>query len=357
MPTENENLFLSDSTLETVDTAFYKFVDEQLNLFCTTADGWKKVPVIWAFAERVYQIKNNKEVRDKFGALITPLISIDRVSVNKDMNKKGFFQANLTPYNDRRMTAAVLRQDRTSKFANADTLKSKKQINFITSKNNKKKVYDFYSIPIPVYVTFEYKISILTSFQQQMNELVHPLLTRSGALNYFIISSENHRFECFIEPNFEQDNKTDIVDQERNYKTDITIKVLGHLIGDGANQERKQVEKKQNAVEIKIPKENIAIIQEEPKKQKEAPSLLRNAGTQQSSGLALKKTYTIGNGVDSVYVIGHGLNTRDMFITVRETSAPYSTIITSITYTDLNNISIDMGTVIGNNEYTVTVIG
>ena len=46
-----------------------------------------------------------------------------------------------------------------------------------------------------------------------------------------------------------------------------------------------------------------------------------------------------------------------MFIIIRETNPPYSVIITSVTYTDLNNLSIDFGTIVGTNAYTVTVIG
>jgi hypothetical protein len=357
MAEETTNFLLSDSTIETVDTAFYKFVDEQLNLSCTTSDGFKKVPVIWAFAERAYQIKNNKEIRDKYGALITPVISIERSTINKDVNKKGIFQGNLSPYNDRNFIGAKLRQDKTSKFANADTLKSKKQINFITSKQNTKKVYDFYAIPVPVYITIEYKVSILTSYQQQMNELIQPLITKTGALNYFIISHESHRFECFIDSDFSQANKGNLDENERKYVTDIKIKVLGHLIGDGVNQDRKEVEKIQNAVEIKFPKENLAFIQEEAG-QKKINNLLRNAGTQITSNVAVKKTFVIGNNIDSVYVIGHGLNTRDAYISVRYNFPPdYEKVEVAISFTDLNNISIDMGDIIPTDSYVVTIIG
>ena len=45
------------STLETIDRAFYKFIDEELNLFATSNDGFKKVPVLWVTAERAFQIK------------------------------------------------------------------------------------------------------------------------------------------------------------------------------------------------------------------------------------------------------------------------------------------------------------
>jgi hypothetical protein len=35
-----------------------------LNVFCTTNKGFKKIPFIWVGAERAYQIKHNKDLRD-----------------------------------------------------------------------------------------------------------------------------------------------------------------------------------------------------------------------------------------------------------------------------------------------------
>ena len=66
---KTRNIALAPSTIETVDAAFYEYV-ENINLFCNTISGWTKIPVIWSSAERSYQIKNNKEIRDKNGSLI-----------------------------------------------------------------------------------------------------------------------------------------------------------------------------------------------------------------------------------------------------------------------------------------------
>ena len=113
----------SPSTIETIDAAFLDYV-ENLNINCNTNQGWKKIPVIWSSAERSYQLKNNVNIRDKHGTLIPPIISLERVSITKDPNKKGNFQANLSPKNDRYYITKVLNQDKTSNFANADSLKN-----------------------------------------------------------------------------------------------------------------------------------------------------------------------------------------------------------------------------------------
>ena len=53
------------STIETVDVALYNWLDEELNIFCTTNEGWKKVPLIWSMPERSFQIKDNKDLRNR----------------------------------------------------------------------------------------------------------------------------------------------------------------------------------------------------------------------------------------------------------------------------------------------------
>ena len=47
------------STLETIDTGIYEWLDEVLDLHTRTNQGIYKVPVIWLGTERVWQIKND----------------------------------------------------------------------------------------------------------------------------------------------------------------------------------------------------------------------------------------------------------------------------------------------------------
>ena len=75
-----QEVVMMPSTLETIDYALYDFVNEKLNLFTTTNEGFEKVPIIWASAERAFQIKNNKDVRDSEETLILVLGSFYTVS-------------------------------------------------------------------------------------------------------------------------------------------------------------------------------------------------------------------------------------------------------------------------------------
>lgn len=351
------NIKLPVSSIETIDTAFFKFIDETLNIHCTTADGFKKVPVIWANSERSYQIKNNVSLRDQNGSLIPPIISISRKSISKDPTKKGTYQANLPPENNRITYTEELNQDKTSNFANADTLRKKSvgQLNFITSKKNNKKVYRFKSVLMPVYVMIEYEVHILTSYMQQINEITQPFMTKTGAINSFIIKNESFRYECFIQQEFSQDTEITAED-EKKHKSVINIKVLGQLVGEGVNQDISTEKIKENPVEIKFPRENLTFFGEEQEKNKrkiQTGSYVENIG----SNIIVKKVFLIGGGTNPVYTVVHNFNSRDIMIFIRETTAPYALITAAVDYEDKDYIKIDMGDPVPEKSYSVTVLG
>ena len=64
-----KELEIQPSTIETIDRALFDYIDEELDIFCSTNKGFKKVPVLWMTAERSHQIKNNQSLRDKNGVL------------------------------------------------------------------------------------------------------------------------------------------------------------------------------------------------------------------------------------------------------------------------------------------------
>lgn len=353
---ETKNLPLEPNTIETVDGAFLDYV-EKLNLFCDTINGRTKVPVIWSSAERSYQIKDNPNFRDKNGSLIPPIISLERVSITKDPTKKGSFQAGVSPKNDRYYITKLLNQDKTSNFANADTKRKSGQLNFITSKKNKKIVYQHIELRMPVYVTVEYKINILTNYQTQMNELIQPFIALT-AQNYFVIKKDDYRFEAFMDQSFSQDSIAELGEEERKYKSTITVKVLGQIIGEGSNKEGRTAEIMENGF-LKTPRENVILdITQKKKKRKEIKDInVPSGGEATSTALPFKKVFIIGNGIDTQYIITHDLGSKDLYVTMRENFAPYQKVEFYCVFNDNNTLTVDTGDPISNNSYVVTVIG
>ena len=65
-----------------------------------------------------------------------------------------------------------------------------------------------------------------------MNDLLQPFITFTGAVNYFIIENNGHRYECFVDQNYSSENNvSDLQNNERLFNSKVTIKVLGHFTG------------------------------------------------------------------------------------------------------------------------------
>ena len=78
------------STIEDIDRALYNYLNDDLNVFCDTNDGFQKVPIIFASPERAYQIKNDPNLRNENGRTLEyPLISIIRSAMTKNPSNKG----------------------------------------------------------------------------------------------------------------------------------------------------------------------------------------------------------------------------------------------------------------------------
>jgi len=262
------------SSLETIDGAMMRFVDEDLNLSTTTNTGFKKVPVLWVTAERAYQIKHNKDLRDKEETLILPLISINRSSVTKEPNFKGTVYANIYPEPDARggtiTVARQINQKKTAEFQNAQSKRKYGVDNNVAAKsynsskrnmNTQKVVYETITIPLPVWVKVRYEITVRTEYQQQLNELIRPFFTIAGNSPMPPrIENEGHFYEVFIDGSFANNsNKANLGMAQRNYETTIGIDVLGYLIGEGENQEKPKIVKRENAVDFKFARERTIV--------------------------------------------------------------------------------------------------
>lgn len=271
MPSDDKTkeIEIAPSSIETIDRAMFNWVNDELDLHCTTNKGWKKIPVLWVSPERSYQIKNNKDLRDDNGALIFPIITIERSGVAKDLSRKGTAWANIPATNDFKKgsitVARRIKQDKTANYANAKSNQNNNQLNFRTRKKTKNPVYETITMPMPVYITVTYNISIKTEYQQQMNEIVQPFITRPGGVNHFIMEHQKHRYEGFIDQDFSQDNSVSSLDEgERYYITNINISALGSIIGDGPNQETPTYVMRESAVEFKIQRERVILADENP---------------------------------------------------------------------------------------------
>lgn len=255
------------STIEDIDASLLEYLNNNLELSATTNEGWKRVPIFWQTPERAFQVKNEKTLRDESGAIILPVVSVERTGITKDPTRKGGYQAQ--KYSDdrngrtgRMVIAKKIVQDKTRNAAAADNVR----VNNFTSgdnqpyypRKNKKIVIKSLSIPIPVYINLDYKITLKTEYQQQMNELMAPFMTRTGQINSFVLRKNGHLYEVFIDQGFVHNNNiANLSEDLRMFSTEINFKILGYLIGEGENDDRPIVRVEENIIEIAYPRESI----------------------------------------------------------------------------------------------------
>jgi len=262
---------IEPSTIETIDSAMYDLIDSQFNLHTKTNSGFKKVPVLWVSPERAFQSKQ-KEVRDSVGKLKLPLITVERSSFSKDMGFKGGFQANIFPdtsgargYRKHPLRLArTIAKKPTRKIQSAEAYEKDGQHHYPQTRRSKI-VYEQIYVPIPVWVTVVYSITLKTEYQTQMNDLIAPFATRTGNINALVMEYNKHRYEVFIQDNFAQSNNvSNLAEDERSFETKIEIKVLGYLLGDGENEPVPNVVVKETVVEVQLIRERTIVGDEKP---------------------------------------------------------------------------------------------
>tara|TARA_R110000824_G_scaffold149252_4_gene319437 strand:- start:680 stop:1564 length:885 start_codon:yes stop_codon:yes gene_type:complete len=262
---------LAPSTLEDIDSALYNHINDIFNIYVNTNKGFEKVPIVFSIPERAFQIKKDPTLRTENGrTLVYPLISILRSSMTVNPDNKSRFGVEVPPYFDYYKKggsieiARQIKQDKTQDFANANSIRrssTKTDINFQTSPGeNEDIIYESLLVPMPTYVEMGYSIGLVTEYQQQMNELVAPFMTKPGVPSVFRVEHEGNKYECFVEADFSTENNSSGLDvTERIFKTTITMKVLGYIIGADKNQSTPIIVRRQSATKIRFQRERVIL--------------------------------------------------------------------------------------------------
>jgi len=105
-----------------------------------------------------------------------------------------------------------------------------------------------------------YKIRIRTEYMQQMNDLISPFQRYTGGINKFVIFNEGHKFEAFMEDSYNMSsNAASLGEDEKQYISEVMIKVLGYTTSAGSNQETPNIVIRENAVKIRIQRERVVL--------------------------------------------------------------------------------------------------
>lgn len=226
--------------IEDLDFAVFNLFNKQIPLFYEIQGEVKKVPVIFATGERFALLRRKQPITDKTGALILPLISISRSSL-ENVPQKGISNNQLFPETFARKIA-----DNNTEHRQLNNFEGFKNINHTSVNTNlnkssyslkpqiKNNIYESIEIPPIKYFGSTYEITIWSSFTQQMNKLLEAVMssyTLNPGQQFKIESKKGYWFPAFVESSFSQDtNYSDYTDAERYIKYTMTLSATGYIL-------------------------------------------------------------------------------------------------------------------------------
>jgi hypothetical protein len=252
------------STIEDIDRALFNFVNDDLNIFCNTNEGFHKVPVLFASPERAYTIKENPNLRKNGRTLEYPLISIIRGQMVNNPSNKGKYGVYIPPYfgfykrGGSIPIARQVNQDKSRDRANATAERKYNQPTFPF--DNERVVYDTLYVPMPTYVEVTYEIKMITEYQQQMNEIISVFMSSFSTPVAYKIEHEGNVYEVFGDETFtNESNNAGLGTDERMFKSTTTMTVLGYILGADKNEDVPAVISRESAAEVTIGRERVVV--------------------------------------------------------------------------------------------------
>ena len=267
-----EDFNIPEMGIEQTDRAVFDLFDKKLAFEVTINDKATHVPVVFAAGERFALTRRKQPIRDKNNALILPIISIHRESINHNPDQGGYG----TPISFRDQQSYIVRRrldasDRDyQNIINKQALKNQKNVtsraNFgasdvspgntakpgtIASRRNSgnlsfldhagpyvntgvgDNIFEIITIPYPSFMMIEYEVVIWTQYMQQMNQIIQHLMARfDGQGHEFEIETrEGYKLVAYVKSPFSTgDNFSEYSNEERVIKYSFKISVPSFML-------------------------------------------------------------------------------------------------------------------------------
>ena len=164
---DNDIIKTPKCTIEDVDFAIISYIRDVLRLQVKENGQIIDVPVMYANGEKWAQVQAKGFMRDRKGKIMTPVISIRRTTISERDSLKTL-GVNQNPLGNNLLIqnqhTTVNRYDRFSVLQNTQ----------------KKKLNEYYVIPIPEFVDVSYEILLWTEYTEQMNSVVEQIMPTGG---------------------------------------------------------------------------------------------------------------------------------------------------------------------------------
>ena len=251
--------------IDTIDQAVTDYFDKKLDVSIDASNTRKKVPIVFATGERWKMVRERKGIRNDKGILILPLITLQRMDIEKSPGPG--FSGLPTQVPSLTVTSSVHRKSGNLQ----NQLKQRAAINYPEIRKELA-VREYLTIPFPTFCTVYYQLLIWTQHMEDMNDVLQQIFDRPEFHNMdsFQIPVEYERsnpkgngyyFIGFRDGNIStQSNFEEFTDQERIIRYVYNFKVSAYLITDsknkplsyGTDEGKNVVYKEQNIVEVKF---------------------------------------------------------------------------------------------------------
>ena len=263
-----EDFSIPSMGIEQTDRAIFNLFNKQLAFEVTINNETSHVPVVFAAGERFALTRRRQPIRDKNSALILPIISIHRESIDHSPGQDGYGTA--ISYRDQQ--TYVVRKRLSSadrdyqKLINKLKLKNQSSVatrgNFSASDispGNKAKpgrvasrrndnnlsfltdpkgnylrndigdnIFEIITVPYPTFVTIHYDIVFWTQYMQQMNQIIESMMARfDGQGHEFQLETvEGYKIVAYVKsPLSTADNFSNYSNDERIIKYNFKVSV------------------------------------------------------------------------------------------------------------------------------------
>ncbi len=255
-------------TIETVDQAVFDYFDKKIRLSVDASGVNKKVPILFATGERWKTVREKKGIRDENKTLILPLLTIQRLDIDRTPGFNSFGQE---------VPSITISSQIHGKTQNLQNQLKQRRLNGFPQVTKDKVVREYFTLPTPDYATVYYQVLIWTQYTEHMNEILEKIFHSYDYKDSFVLPVDydgkkplgnSYYFVGFRDGNLSsQSNFEEFTDQERIIRYTYNIKVSAFFIldpkdtplsygkniqGSRKDDGKNVVYKSQNSVEIKF---------------------------------------------------------------------------------------------------------
>jgi len=154
-------------TIEDVDFAMMSYLQDVIKPYVIENGQKIDVPIMYANGEKWAQVQARGYMRDRKGKIMTPVISIRRTSITERDSLKTL-GVNQNPLGNNLL------------IQNQHTLNNQYDRFSVLQNSQKKRVNEYYVIPIPEFIDVSYEILLWTEYTEQMNFVVEQIMPQNG---------------------------------------------------------------------------------------------------------------------------------------------------------------------------------